>query len=100
MNDDLENANLENFKDRMRKQDPHFDQVEAALDRFYAGKPITDCCSANGERIVVERSDRLGQIRVRAGELLLRTIRLKPQPDSEGPLWRSSEDLHPSKTIS
>ncbi len=89
-------GSLENFRDAMRRKDPHFDQVEAALDQFAAGKPVTERCSANGERIVVERSDRLGKIRVRAGDLLLRTLSFEPQPDSEGPLWRTSESLRSS----
>lgn len=93
-------GNLENFREAMRRKDPHFDQVEAALDQFAAGKPVTERCSANGERIIVERSDRLGQIRVRAGGMLLRTLSFEPRPDSEGPLWRSSEDLKPSSDVS
>jgi hypothetical protein len=86
-------GNLESFREKMRQKDPHFDQVEAALDQFAAGGPVTERCAANGERIVVERSDRLGKIRVRAGDMLLRTLSFEPNPDSQGPLWRSSEDL-------
>lgn len=93
-------SNLESFRETMRRKDPHFDQVEAALEQFAAGKPVTERCSANGERIVVERSDRLGQLRVRAGDLLLRTLSFEPQPESEGPLWRSSEEVQPSSDVS
>jgi len=96
MNNDLEKIRLERAKEKLRKLDPYFDQVEAALDQFYAGKPVTEYCSANGERLVVERSQRLGRIRVQAGDLLLRTIKLEPRPDSEGPLWVSSEDFSSS----
>jgi len=53
-------------KEKLRKLDPYFDQVEAALDQFYAGKPVTEYCLVNGERLVVERSQRLGRIRVQA----------------------------------
>lgn len=86
-------GDLETFRDKMREKDPHFDQVELALDQFATGKPVTELCSTNGARIVVERSAKLGKIRVRAGDLLLRTMSFTPSPDSEGPLWRSTEDL-------
>ena len=85
-------SDLDGFRQRLREKDPDFDRVEAALDQFAGGEPVTERCAANGERIVVERSDRLGKIRVRAGDLLLRTMTFKARPDSEGPLWRSSED--------
>ena len=96
MSDDPKKNRLEQAKEHMRKLDPFFDQVEAALDQFYTGQRVTEILSANGKRIVVERSKRIGRIRLRAGDVLLRTIKLKPQSDIEGPLWDSSEDLQPS----
>lgn len=96
MNGDLKRPISEQFKEHLRKSDPYFDEIEAALDQFGTGGPVSVVCSANGERIVVERSYRLGRVRVRAGDKLLREISFTPRANSEGPLWVSSKDYPPS----
>jgi len=100
MSNHSEKTSLELLKDRLRKGDPFFDEIEAALDQFGTGGAVTERCSANGQQIVVERSYRLGRLRVRAGDLLLHEMNFTPRPDSEGPLWVSSEDFPSCSSMS
>ena len=65
--------------------------IEKAIEEFKAGKPITQRSVDSNEPLVVEESERLGFLLVRAGGRVLYRAKLARGKDSVGPLIDQSE---------
>ena len=87
----------ESFREFLLRKNPSLPVIEAAIEAFKAGKPVTQRCVETGEPLVVEESEKLGFLQVRAGNRVLYRTRRKPYPNAPGPLFVSSERTQPHR---
>ena len=67
--------------DRIRERQPNFDRMNAALDEFAAGKPVTQRTVDTNEPIVITQDKFLGVTYVTAGNRVLARSKYKPNFD-------------------
>ena len=69
------------FFDLVRERQPNFDRIEAALDEFAAGKPVTQRTVDTNEPIFITDNRRLGDTFVVAGNRMLAHFKYQPNYD-------------------
>ena len=69
------------FFELVRERQPNFDRIEAALDEFAAGKPVTQRTVDTNEPIFITDNRRLGDTFVVAGTRLLTRLKFPPNHD-------------------
>ena len=67
--------------DRIRERQPNFDRMNAALDEFAAGKPVTQCTVDTNEPIFIADNRQLGAMYVIAGKRVLARFKFPPNYD-------------------
>ena len=67
--------------DRIREREPNFDRIEAALDEFAAGKPVTQRTVDTNEPIFIADNRQLGAMYVIAGKRVLARFKFPPNYD-------------------
>ena len=67
--------------DRIRERQPNFDRINAALDEFAAGQPVTQLTIDTNEPIVITQDKFLGVTYVTAGNRVLARSKYKPNFD-------------------
>ena len=67
--------------DEVRERQPNFDRINAALDEFAAGKPVTQRTVDTNEPIFITDNRQLGVTYVNAGKRVLARIKYQPNYD-------------------
>ena len=84
--------------DRIRERQPNFDRINAALDEFAAGQPVTQRTINTNEPIFVTDNMQLGVTYVTAGKRVLARFKFPPNYDLPREQARRVSTFHDPET--